>query len=329
MTDAPRRAPLRLDLDEGAAPAPQDAPPVGREAAMERLAQAAAAPPNRLARLFWSLAATLIGIAVATALYAWVEEMLERAPLLGWILGALVIAFAAVCAALALRELLAIRRLAKLEHLHEGAAAALIARDADAARAVARQVAALYADRPETEAARARLDAAMAEAFDADAVLAIAEDTILAPLDARAQAQVEAATRQVAAVTAVVPLAFADVFAALSSNLSMIRRVAEVYGGRSGTLGAWRLTRAVLSHLVATGAVAVGDDLIGSVAGGGVLARVSRRFGEGVINGALTARVGLAAMEVCRPLPFAARPSPRITTVLRRSMTGLFERAEG
>ena len=42
----------------------------------------------------------------------------------------------------------------------------------------------------------------------------------------------------------------------------------------------------------ATGAVAAGDDLIHTVAGGGVLAKVSRRFGEGVVNGALTARVG-------------------------------------
>ena len=39
----------------------------------------------------------------------------------------------------------------------------------------------------------------------------------------------------------------------------LLPAVAEIYGGRSGTLGSWRLTRAVLTHLVATGAVAVGD----------------------------------------------------------------------
>ena len=38
-----------------------------------------------------------------------------------------------------------------------------------------------------------------------------------------------------------------------------------------GTFGSLRLTRSVLTHLVATGAVAVGDDLIQSVAGGGLL----------------------------------------------------------
>ena len=72
--------------------------------------------------------------------------------------------------------------------------------------------------------------------------------------------------------------------------------------------------------------MAVGDDLIQSVAGGGALARVSRRFGEGVVNGALTARVGLAAMEVCRPLPFVHERPPRVTELVARSLTGLFSR---
>ena len=104
----------------------------------------------------------------------------------------------------------------------------------------------------------------------------------------------------------------------------MIRRIAEIYGGRAGALGAWRLTRAVMTHLVATGAVAVGDDLIQSVAGGTALSRISRRFGEGVVNGALTARVGVAAMEVCRPLPFSREKKPSVTRLVQRALTGLF-----
>lgn len=83
----------------------------------------------------------------------------------------------------------------------------------------------------------------------------------------------------------------------------MIRRIAEIYGAHAGFFGSWRLLRLVAAHLLATGLVAVGDDMMGSVAGGHVLARLSKRFGEGVMNGALTARVGLAAMDVCRPCP--------------------------
>ena len=108
----------------------------------------------------------------------------------------------------------------------------------------------------------------------------------------------------------------------------MIRRIAEIYGGRSGTLGSWRLLRAVMTHLVATGAVAMGDDMLGSVLGGNLLARLSRRFGEGVVNGALTARVGLAAMEVCRPMPFSDGRRPRVTSIIQTALTGLFAKAE-
>ena len=134
----------------------------------------------------------------------------------------------------------------------------------------------------------------------------------------------EAAAGQVATVTAIVPLALADIFTALTANLRMIRQIAEIYGGRSGTLGSWRLTRSVLTHLVATGAVAVGDDLIGSIAGGSVLSKLSRRFGEGIVNGALTARVGVAAMEVCRPLAFTTRKRPSVTGVVKAALAGLF-----
>lgn len=181
----------------------------------------------------------------------------------------------------------------------------------------------MYKSRDDTAWGRERLAEQAGDVLDADGLLGLAENTVLAPLDAAAMREVEAAARQVATVTAIVPLALADVFTALTANLRMIWRIAVIYGGRSGTFGSWRLTRTVLTHLVGTGAVAVGDDLIGSIAGGGVLSKVSRRFGEGVVNGALTARVGVAAIEVCRPLPFHAVKRPSVTSLVRRSMTGL------
>jgi len=40
-----------------------------------------------------------------------------------------------------------------------------------------------------------------------------------------------------------------------------------------------------------------------------------KRLGEGVLNGILTARLGIAAIEVTRPLPFSALPRPTLTEV--------------
>ena len=41
-------------------------------------------------------------------------------------------------------------------------------------------------------------------------------------------------------------------------------------------------------------------------------------------NGALTARVGIAAMEVCRPLPFIQARRPSVGNLVGRGLKGLF-----
>ncbi|RBI84267.1 TIGR01620 family protein [Rhodosalinus halophilus] len=328
MTD--RRGPVLIEIDEEtprsspaeAPPIPDSEPPEGR--AMQQAAALAAARPSRLARWFWGLLAALLASVISIAAWDFATGLIARQPFLGWGVTALFAAFVAVLAAIAVKEAAAFSRLARIDALHRAADAALADSDLEAARRLTERLTALYARRPETDWGRSRLAERKAEQFDAEALLGLVERELLAPLDARARAEVESAARQVAAVTALVPLALADVVGALAANIRMIRRIAEIYGGRSGTLGSLRLLRAVFTHLVATGAVAVGDDLISSVAGGGLLSRVSRRFGEGVVNGALTARVGIAAMEVCRPLPFRAAARPSVSGVVHRALTGLF-----
>src|SRR5438477_11275181 len=78
-------------------------------------------------------------------------------------------------------------------------------------------------------------------------------------------------------------------------------------------LGLIRLVRHIIAHLTVTGSIAAGDSLIQQMLGHGVAAKVSARLGEGVLNGLLTARLGLAAIEVARPLPFAALPKPAVS----------------
>jgi putative membrane protein len=298
--------------------------PQGR--AMQGVAAFAARRPSGLAKLFWGLLLSLITFLASVAAWQFVTDLLAANPVLGWVATGLLAAFVAVLGAIAVRELATLARLNRIDGLRAEAEAVT---DLANARAVTARLVALYGGRPDTRWGRERLAQAQGDVFDADAQLALAETTLLAPLDTAATREIEAAARQVATVTALVPLALADVVAALTANLRMIRRIAEIYGGRGGVVGNWRLTRSVLTHLVATGAVAVGDDLIGSVAGGGLLSKVSRRFGEGVVNGALTARVGVAAMEVCRPLPFVAERRPSVSAIVGRALTGLFGGKDG
>jgi len=326
------QGPVLIDLDgtqdaqPDAAPALVDDldPPQG--VAMQQVAALATRRPSRLARWFWTVMVALVGFVVSLAAWDYVTGLLARSPILGGIATGLIGLLLLVVLVIGLRELAAFGRLRKLDSIQHQAAGALASLDLNEARGVVGSLESLYGNREDTAWGRAELTARQHEVLDADGLLGLAETALLGPLDTRAQREVEAAARQVATVTAIVPLALADLFTALTANLRMIRRIAEIYGGRAGTLGSWRLTRTVLTHLVATGAVAVGDDLIGSVAGGGVLSKVSRRFGEGVINGALTARVGVAAIEVCRPLPFHAVKKPAVSGLVGRAMRGLFTR---
>lgn len=331
MTDAPP-SPKPFVIHDDAAADPSLAPPVPdilpQGAAMQAAAQVATVRGSRL----WSWAATAFGLlfsfVLTVAAWDFVTGLFAQNAFLGWVAAVLVGVALVFALALAFREWAAFARLARLDSFRAHAAEAVARPDVALARRVVTNLARLYAHRPEAAWGRARLAEREGEVMDADALLALAEHDLLAPLDALARAEVEAAARRVALVTALVPMALADVAAVLYSNLRMIRRIAEIYGGRSGTFGSLGLLRRVFTSLLATGAVALTDDLLGSVAGGGVLSKLSRRFGEGVVNGALTARVGVAAMELCRPLPFAAAERPGVSAIVSHALAGLIPRGE-
>lgn len=315
--DAPAQSPAE------APPVPdmQDAPPTGQ--AMTTAAALAARPTSRLARWFWSLLLALITTVASVAAWNFVTNLVTQNLYLGYAVAALFALFIMVVLMIVVKELAAFSRLGRIDRIQHDAESALAAEDLTAARKVVKDLTALYRSRDDTKWGRDRLKDREPDMFDASALLSLADQELLGPLDQAAQREVEAAARQVATVTALVPLALADVVAALGANIRMIRRIAEIYGGRSGTLGSWRLTRAVLSHLVATGAVAVGDDMLEPILGGSILGKLSRRFGEGLVNGALTARVGVAAMEVCRPLPYVSGKRPSVRSIIKSALSGL------
>ncbi len=334
MNDPRTTGPVLIELgDDQDAPTPADVPALADQAiapeghAMQQMTAFVGRPPSVLGGWFWRLLIAIVAFFTSLAAWNTVTALIDRSPGLGFAALGLVAAFGLVCVLLSFREIAALPRLRRVETLQSEAARLLADNDRTGTRAFVVRLTKFYSGRGDTSWGRDKLAVSTSEIFDATTGLSAAEDALLAPLDAEATRTIEAAARQVATVTALVPLAFVDILTALTANLRMIRRIAEIYGGRAGTFGAWRLTRAVAAHLIATGAVAVGDDLLGSVGGGHLLGKLSRRFGEGLVNGALTARVGVAAMEVCRPMPFVSAEKPRVTAIIRRALTGLFDRA--
>ena len=326
------RGPTVFELDDTAAdtPAtapqpPEDAPPTG--AAMQATLALGRRRMSWLGRMGWGAALALLGMALSLAAWDFVNGLLARNPGLGLVAAGLLALVVLAALGVALREWLGFRRLQRLDDLRQLASNARTDQSREQALRLMTRLSALYAPRPEMRWHRDRLTELAPDQPDAEGLLHLMETTLLVPLDKAARAEVEASARQVALLTAMLPMALVDVVAALAVNLRMIRRVAEIYGGRAGALGSIRLLRGVIAHLLATGAVAVGEDMLGSVASGGVVSKVSRRFGEGLVNGALAARLGIAAMSICRPLPFHAAPKPRTGAVVSNAVSGLFDRA--
>ncbi|MEL6584223.1 MAG: TIGR01620 family protein [Pseudomonadota bacterium] len=324
MKDTPQ-GPITLDAEE-LARLPEPKAPKAPELLDTPVVKAARVGRSvgRLARLGWGAFLSLVTLLIGVSMWDGLVSMFARSPVLGQL--ALALAAIAIFAVTlgVLRELAVLRRLQSATKTRERIASVLEEPTLADAKAISGEVVCLVRSRPESQWSLAQFEAAQAEIYDGDALLAYAERSLMGPLDAVAVREIQTATRRVATVTALIPMPLSDVLVALFTATSMIRRVAEAYGAGAGRLGAWRLFRMVVAHLVATGAVAVGDDLIGSVLGGGLVSKLSRRFGEGVINGALMARVGIAAMEVCRPMPFAAMPKPGVSSVVSGALTGVF-----
>jgi putative membrane protein len=330
--DAPPRGPALFDLDADeapglsahAAPPPPDLDGPAPDPAALRALRLGARRGSGLSRLFWGAALSLMSLALGVAAWDFAANLIARNAVIGAVAAALAAAVGLALVLFALREAAALARLGRVESLRAQIDAAVRGADRPAAVKAVGRLRALYDGRPDMEWGLAELKAREGDLIDAHSLLLHAENALMRPLDAAAEAEVARVARQVALTTAVIPMALIDVLAALTLNLRMIRTVAQIYGGRAGWLGSMRLMRAVAAHLLATGAVALGDDMVGAALGGGMAAKLSRRFGEGLVNGALTARVGAAAIDVCRPMPFAALPRPRGRVLAARALKGVF-----
>lgn len=303
LDDPAIRGPVH-DTDEGGdAPVP---PPPRRR-------------PNWFARLVLA-AAALVGVVLGELIAGILADLILAG---GWPATLVTVCLGLVVAGLiawAGLEAAALFRLDRLEHLRRAADA--VGDDLTAAQAVVADLDRLYGHRDAGTGPRG-------DAADGRDLLIAAERELLHPRDAAAETLILATARRTALITAVSPFMALDMAVSLALDLALIRRIARLYGGRPGWLATLRLLRGTAANFLVAGGLDAADGVLHDLVGGGLVRAVSTKASEGVINGMLTIRLGLAARRACRPMAPLARPEPGILDLGRRLVAELGTRLTG
>jgi putative membrane protein len=316
MSNKARRKPTAFRIEDVTVfEPPEPPPPALSEEPLPPAAQVRALPALdrglRWGSIFLSALGGLVGLLASLWLYDYVLALLARDDWIGWVVIGLlgVVLFALLM--IILRETVGLLRLGKLDKIRHEADSAARQNDKALALDVTRRLKRFYAGREDLAWGLQKLAEHEHDIMNAEELLQLDERTLIAPLDPVARSIVAASAKRVSVVTAVSPNAVIDMMFVGGQNLRMLRKLATLYGARPGALSLLKLARMVITHIVLTGGIALGDDVIQQVIGHGLTARLSARLGEGVFNGALTTRIGIAAIDVCRPLPYMEQQRPR------------------
>lgn len=271
-----------------------------------------------------SAMAGLAALAASLSFASFVSHVLSRDDWIGWLGFGLAVIAGFAFAVLAVRELIGLLRLSRLSRLRKAITKTLRDKNLEEERDVVKRLQDLYGDRSDLKWSLARLKDHQGDIREAGELLRLADREVMAPLDVKARALILKSAKRVTVATAISPMVWIAMLYVVAENLRLIKGLATVYGARPGSVGALRLARLVFTHILATGGLALTDDLLGQFLGQDLVRRLSRRLGEGVFNGALTARVGTAAVAVTRPLPFLDAEPLRLRDIMRemvRQMT--------
>ncbi|MFO7956513.1 MAG: DUF697 domain-containing protein [Candidatus Brocadiia bacterium] len=332
-------------VDEPEAPEPpsdvtlpenlSDLPEAPEPAEEEQPEQAPVPPGGRLPRrtgtLLLAAVAALALLVVAREIGALVSSSYAVHPALGWAVAGLTGLILTLLGVIVAREVEGYLRLANFENMRQ-AFAQLDAspHDPELNEAASRELESYLeylqeSAEPELLARIRRLR----ERMDlAESPVEWREDVdriLLGPMDEEAREAVHREAVNVGIGTAISPYGLLDAVVATWRNVRLVRRIADIYRVRAGAYGTYliirrTITSAALADLAHEASVA----LLGTTRS--LFTLVGAPVAQGLANAALTVRLGLGALEACRPMPLAEDQRRGIVETLMGSVVSAVRR---
>jgi putative membrane protein len=144
----------------------------------------------------------------------------------------------------------------------------------------------------------------------------IFSQTVMKPLDRRAEAAVRLATARAFGITAISPTAITDIAFFVACSVRMVREIAACYGHRPTALATLHLLRRLMVEAGKLGAVDFAGATLTQHVGVAVAERVATSAAESIYAAQRMARLGLVTMGMCRPVPFRPNELPGIMSSL-------------
>ncbi|WP_072930827.1 TIGR01620 family protein [Nissabacter archeti] len=157
-----------------------------------------------------------------------------------------------------------------------------------------------------------RWQASLHETQNDREVVALYARLVQPVLDKQARREISHSAAESALMIAVSPLALVDMAFIAWRNLRLVNRIALLYGIELGYFSRLRLFRLVLLNMAFAGASELAREVGVDWLSQDLAARLSARAAQGIGAGLLTARLGVKAMELCRPLPWLEDDKPRL-----------------
>ncbi len=223
------------------------------------------------------------------------------------------------------QDILALRNISKLQE--EGRL--IIATDGYGnALKYVNKITQLYAQRPDVKVYLDRFYVVLNDSHHDRDVCHLYSTQVLKEIDLQAHRLVAKRSKETALLVMISQIALLDSLLTLWRNLVLIQDVAKLYGGRPSVLASLSLFGAVLQNLIYADVSETVADSLTEILGGSVLSMLSAQAMQGVGSGVMTARVGLYAMQACRPLPFQEGEKPRLKDIRREIVLSLKKTVE-
>lgn len=149
-------------------------------------------------------------------------------------------------------------------------------------------------------------------------VLEMYDAMVVSEQDKQATKLVSQYSTEAAALVAISPLAVADMLLVAWRNFKMIDQLADLYGVELGYWSRLKLFKAVLVNMAAAGASELAIDASMDLLSMDLAGKVSARAGQGLGVGILTARLGLKAMSLLRPLPWHKDRAVKLSAIRKQ-----------